>query len=54
MILDDIVKDKLIEIEMRKRMMPDTQLRDLIETQAPVRDFARALKTRNIGIIAEV
>jgi len=53
-ILDDIVKDKLIEIEMRKRMMPDTQLRDLIETQAPVRDFARALKTRNIGIIAEV
>jgi indole-3-glycerol phosphate synthase len=54
MILDDIVKDKLQEIEERKQRLPEAELLKLIARQAPAIDFAGALRGYGIKLIAEV
>jgi indole-3-glycerol phosphate synthase len=54
MILDDIVADKIPEVEKRKRELPLEELEKQIREQSPSLDFASALKGENIKVIAEV
>jgi indole-3-glycerol phosphate synthase len=54
MILDDIVADKIPEIEKRKRGLPLEELEKQIQEQSPSLDFASALKGDSIKLIAEV
>lgn len=54
MILDDIVADKLPEIENRKRKTPLVEIKKLAEKQHAALDFAAVLKGGRINIIAEV
>ena len=54
MILDDIVADKIPEVEKRKHELPLDELKKQIQEQAPPLDFAMALKGTSIKLIAEV
>lgn len=54
MILDQIVADKKLELESRKLAFPMLGLEKDIERQAPVLDFAAALKGDRVRLIAEV
>ncbi|HEY93926.1 MAG TPA: indole-3-glycerol phosphate synthase TrpC [Dehalococcoidia bacterium] len=54
MILDDIVADKIPEVEKRKRELPVEELMKQIQEQSEVLDFASALKGDQIKLIAEV
>ena len=54
MILDDIVADKIPEVEQRKREMSLEELEKQIQEQSPPLDFASALKGDRIKLIAEV
>jgi len=54
MILDDIVADKLLEIEVRKRELSLTRLRKIIAKQSPPLDFASALRGERVCLITEV
>ena len=54
MILDDIVADKIPEVERRKRELPVEELQEQIREQSPPLDFASALKGDRIKLIAEV
>ena len=54
MILDDIVADKIPEVEKRKRELPVEELKKQIQEQSPPLDLASALKDNRIKIIAEV
>jgi len=52
--LDQIFKDKLIELEDSKRRVPLTELQEMVLTQAKPLDFASALRCNGIRLIAEV
>jgi indole-3-glycerol phosphate synthase len=54
MILDDIVADKIPEIEARKRELPLEELKKAASEQPPALDFASTLKGEGVKIIAEV
>src|SRR4030042_1732495 len=54
MIRDDIVADKIPEVEKRKRELPLEELKKQIQEQAPPLDFASVLKGDRIKLIAEV
>jgi indole-3-glycerol phosphate synthase len=54
MILDDIVADKIPEVEQHKREMSLEELEKQIQEQSPPLDFASALKGDRIKLIAEV
>jgi indole-3-glycerol phosphate synthase len=54
MILDDIVADKIPEIETRKRELPIEELKKQIQEQSPALDFSSALTGDRINLIAEV
>jgi indole-3-glycerol phosphate synthase len=54
MILDDILADKIPEIENRKRKTPLEEIKKLVKEQPAALDFAVALKGDRIKIIAEV
>jgi indole-3-glycerol phosphate synthase len=54
MILDDIIADKIPEVERRKRELPIRQLEKMAETAPPALDFAAALRGERIRVIAEV
>ncbi len=54
MILDDIVADKIPEVEKRKRELPLEELAKQIKEQSPPLDFASVLKGNRIQLIAEV
>jgi len=54
MILDDIVADKIPEVETRKRELPLEELKKRIREQSPPLDIASALKNNRIRLIAEV
>lgn len=54
MILDDIVRDKLVEIEERKRVIPESEMRIMATKQPATHDFAGALRGPGIRLIAEV
>ena len=54
MILEQIVKDNLEELESRKRTLPLVELRKMALEQSPPLDFASALRGEGIKLIAEV
>ena len=54
MILDDIVADKLLEIEVRKRELPPGEIIEMAAKQPPKLDFASVLRGEGVRIIAEV
>ncbi len=54
MILDNIVADKLPEIEKRKHDLPLETVKRLAEEAPPPLDFAAALKGNRVRLIAEV
>ncbi|UCC18077.1 MAG: indole-3-glycerol-phosphate synthase, partial [Dehalococcoidales bacterium] len=54
MILDDIVADKIPEVEKHKRELPLEELKKQIQEQSTPLDFASALKGDRIKLIAEV
>lgn len=54
MILDQIVADKLIELEARKRRFPLVELKKAALGQPPPLDFCAALRGEGIKLIAEV
>ena len=54
MILDDIVADKIPEVEKRKRELPLEELKKQLQEQSPPLDFISALKGDRIKLIAEV
>lgn len=54
MILDQIVADKLLELEAGKRSLPLAELRRVALEQSPPRDFASALRGNRVQLIAEV
>ena len=54
MILEQILADKLVELEGRKESFPLAELQRMIEEQPPPLDFASALRGDHISLIAEV
>jgi indole-3-glycerol phosphate synthase len=54
MILDDIVADKILEVENRKHELSLEELKKQIKEQSPALDIASALKGNRIRLIAEV
>lgn len=52
-ILDKIVKDKRIEVNLRKQLIPVKQLEQSILFARPANSLAQKLKNSNSGIIAE-
>ena len=54
MILDDIVADKIQEVEKRKHELPIEGLKKRIQEQSSPLDFASALKGAQVKLIAEV
>lgn len=54
MILDDIVADKLLEIEVRKRELPPGEILEMAAKQPLQLDFASALRGEGVRLIAEV
>jgi len=54
MILDDIVADKLLEIEVRKRELSPGEILEMAAKQPLQLDFASALRGKGVRLIAEV
>ncbi|NOZ22896.1 MAG: indole-3-glycerol phosphate synthase TrpC [Planctomycetes bacterium] len=54
MILDEIHEHKLIEVAERKEQLPLDELEKRLPDAPPVRDFAKALATEDMGLVAEV
>ena len=54
MILDQIVADNSLELKARKRSLPLAELQKAALTQPPPLDFAAALRSDHIQLIAEV
>ncbi len=54
MILNEIIRDKRLEIEQRRKNVGLETLRERISSLPPVRDFKAALKKPGLSLIAEV
>lgn len=54
MILDQIVKDKQVELEATKQKVSLARLQEIVEKQSPALDFTSAIRGSDIGLIAEV
>ncbi|HEY3107687.1 MAG TPA: indole-3-glycerol-phosphate synthase TrpC, partial [Chloroflexota bacterium] len=53
-VLDAIVAGKVAELEDELRREPLVRVRAAAELAPPARDFAAALRTRPVGIVAEI
>src|SRR5438874_1081155 len=53
-VLDQILEARLLEVEHRKRVLPETALRYGVKAATPLRDFSAALCKPGINIIAEL
>lgn len=54
MILDQIVKDKQVELEATKQKVSLARLQEIVEKQSPPLDFTSAIRSSDISLIAEV
>ncbi len=54
MILDDIVRDNLAELELKRRHQPLEAMRELAQGLPPPLDFAAAIAGDGVSVIAEV
>jgi len=53
-VLDRILQARLLEVEHRKKVLPETALKYGVKAATPLRDFASALCKPGINIIAEL
>lgn len=53
-ILDRILHARRVEVEHRKRVLPEAALRYGVQAATPLRDFSRALSQDSLNIIAEL
>jgi indole-3-glycerol phosphate synthase len=53
-VLDRILQARLLEVEHRKKLLPETALKYGVKAATPLRDFASALCKPGINIIAEL
>ncbi len=54
MILNQIVRDKQVELEATKQKVPLVKLQEIVEKQAPPLDFTSAIRSSDMSLIAEV
>src|SRR2546430_4919898 len=53
-VLDQILEARMLEVEHRKKVLPETALRYGVKAATPLRDFSAALCKPGINIIAEL
>lgn len=53
-ILDEILRARRLEVDHRKRVLPEAALRYGVQAATPLRDFAGALSRASLNIIAEL
>ena len=53
-VLDRILESRVLEVEHRKRVLPETALKYGVKAATPLRDFSSALCRPGINIIAEL
>src|SRR6201982_720222 len=53
-VLDQILEARLLEVEHRKRVLPETALKYGVKAATPLRDFSAALSKTGINILAEL
>ena len=53
-VLDRILEARLLEVEHRKKVLPETALKYGVKAATPVRDFSAALTRPGINILAEL
>ena len=53
-VLDRILEARLLEVEHRKKVLPETALKYGVKAATPLRDFSSALCKPGINIIAEL
>ena len=53
-VLDQILEARLLEVEHRKKVLPETALKYGVKAAAPVRDFSAAISKPGINILAEL
>src|SRR3984957_16970244 len=53
-VLDQILEARLLEVEHRKKVLPETALKYGVKAATPLRDFCAALSKPGINILAEL
>ena len=53
-VLDQILEARLLEVEHRKKVLPETALKYGVKAATPLRDFSAALSKTGINILAEL
>src|SRR6201981_1052393 len=53
-VLDQILEARLLEVEHRKKVLPETALKYGVKAATPLRDFSAALSKPGINILAEL
>src|SRR5437762_2106913 len=53
-VLDQILEARMLEVEHRKKVLPETALRYGVKAATPLRDFSAALCKPGINVIAEL
>jgi len=53
-VLDQILEARLLEVEHRKRVLPETALKYGVKAATPLRDFSAAIAKPGINILAEL
>jgi indole-3-glycerol phosphate synthase len=53
-VLEQILEARLLEVEHRKRVLPETALKYGVKAAAPLRDFSAAISKPGINILAEL
>jgi indole-3-glycerol phosphate synthase len=53
-VLDQILEARLLEVEHRKKVLPETALKYGVQAATPLRDFSAALTKTGINILAEL
>jgi hypothetical protein len=53
-VLDQILEARLLEVEHRKKVLPETALKYGVKAATPLRDFSAAISKPGINILAEL
>src|SRR5712692_10053236 len=53
-VLDQILEARLLEVEHRKRVLPETALKYGVKAATPLRDFSAALCREGLNVLAEL
>ena len=53
-VLDQILEARLLEVEHRKKVLPETALKYGVKAATPLRDFSAAISKPGINLLAEL